>query len=90
MGWWGRTGKRLRPDGNTEDEHGPLPDFGYFDFSERTTIILFDSNSAINPNVRHAQRRLAVFLTQCGAVVKVAELGDVIHPNANDNTETSE
>lgn len=90
MGWWGRTGKRLRPDGNTEDEHGPLPDFGYFDFTERTTTILFDSNSAINGNVRHARRRLAVFLTQCGAVVKIAELGDLVKPGVSNSTEAAE
>jgi hypothetical protein len=90
MGWWGRIGRRLRPDGNTEDEHGPLPDFGYFDFTERTTTILFDSNSAINGNVRHARRRLAVFLTQSGAVVKIAELGDLIKPSASNSKETAE
>jgi hypothetical protein len=87
MGWFGRIGKRLLPDGDTEDERGPLPDFCYLDLEDRTTTILFDNDSATNHNVRSARRRLAVFLTQSGAVVKIAELSDVIKPGAGDSPE---
>jgi hypothetical protein len=74
MGWWGRVGKRLAWDGSNVDERGPLPDFYYLDWHKREVIVLFDTNAKDNVNVRRAQRRLAAFLTEQGARVRIGKL----------------
>jgi hypothetical protein len=81
MGWWGRIGKRLQPDGSNEDELGPLPDFYYIEWQGRDTVILFDSDGTTNLHVWHGKRRLAAFLTERGAAVRIAELGTVFKPD---------
>ena len=74
MGWWGRIGKRLAWDGSNGDERGPLPDFYYLDWRKREVIVLFDTNAKDNANVQLAERRLAVFLTEQGARVRIGKL----------------
>jgi hypothetical protein len=76
-GWTGRIGKEPQPDGSTKDQHGPLPDWYHVAWQERQTVIMFDSDTRSNVNVRTARRRLAAFLIGEGAVVRVAELGNV-------------
>jgi hypothetical protein len=78
-GWKGRVGHKLKPDGTNGEERGPLPDFNYLELTNREVIILFDSDTSDNPDVRGARRRLAIFLNDCGAIVKIAELDGAFH-----------
>jgi hypothetical protein len=80
-GWWGRIGKRLQPDGTNEDELGPLPDFYYIEWEGRDAVILFDSDGTTNLQVWRATRRLATFLADRGAAVRIADLGTVFKPD---------
>jgi hypothetical protein len=64
-GWMGK---------NDDGESAPLSDFGYFNLIKRETTIWFDGDVRSNPNVRDARRRLAVFLAECKATVKIAEV----------------
>ena len=52
----------------------PLPDFYLIEFKRREDCVVFDSDSATNPSVRLASRRLAEFLTQRGAEVYRVQL----------------
>jgi len=52
----------------------PIPDFGYFVWKGRKVAIVFDSDVAINKNVREARRRLKLFLESLGAIVVFVDL----------------
>lgn len=47
----------------------PLPDFDSIEFKGREVCVAFDSDSATNPSVKLASRRLAEFLAKRGATV---------------------
>jgi hypothetical protein len=52
----------------------PLPDFDLIEFQRREVYVVFDSDSATNPSVRLASRRLAEFLVRRGAKVYRVQL----------------
>jgi hypothetical protein len=52
----------------------PLPDFDLIEFQGREVYVVFDSDSATNPHVRLASRRLAEFLARRGAKVYRVQL----------------
>lgn len=52
----------------------PLPDFDLIEFQRREVYVVFDSDSATNPSVRLASRRLAEFLARRGAKVYRVQL----------------
>jgi hypothetical protein len=81
-GWQGRIGNRLEPDGTGAYENGPLPDFQLVHWQKRDVVIMFDSDSKTNFNVRNARRKLAAFLTVQGAVVRIANLGLLVQPDS--------
>ncbi|MFY9582912.1 MAG: DUF3854 domain-containing protein [Candidatus Acidiferrales bacterium] len=85
-GWRGRTGIGTGPQGDRQEERGPLPDLDRIDFSsEREAVICFDSNFSTNPNVRAARHALAQELAVRGALVKIAELPHVPEVNGPDD-----
>jgi hypothetical protein len=61
----------------------PLPDFDLIEFQGREVYVVFDSDSAINPSVRLASRRLAEFLARRGAKVYRVQL-----PEGTDDRQT--
>jgi hypothetical protein len=67
--WKRKTGNRLLPDGGTEPETGPSPDFDLVKWQDRQVVILADSNIASNRAVQKARRELAKELTGRGAQV---------------------
>jgi hypothetical protein len=68
-GWHGKTGFRAGPNGERQEERGPLPDLGRIQWKNRTAIIAFDANVATNENVQFARRNLAESLAASGAKV---------------------
>ena len=73
-GWRGRIGKMVDASGARVDEKGPLSDFDRIVWTGRDVVILFDTNTAMNPKVQAARRALASELTSRGAVVRLANL----------------
>lgn len=73
-GWMGVIGKAIAPNGERVDERGPLPDLFLIDWKQREAIICFDSNAATNDKVRSARRKLAMFLSDQGASVRICEI----------------
>lgn len=68
-GWHGKTGFRVGPNGERQEERGPLADLGRIQWKNRTAIIAFDANVATNENVQFARRNLAEYLAASGAKV---------------------
>lgn len=83
--WKGRIGKVPTSNGQTVDEHGPLPDFGLVSWEGREAIILFDSNTATNSKVRTARWKLAEELVGRGASVKLGNLPALKSVNGPDD-----
>jgi hypothetical protein len=63
------------------DASFPLPDFDAIALKDREIIIAFDSDSASNPSVKLASRRLAQFLVKRGARVFSVQLPEVGNAN---------
>jgi hypothetical protein len=59
-GWRGIVGKTTSANGARVDEKGPLPDLDRVAWTNRDTVIIFDSNVITNPNVQAARRALVV------------------------------
>lgn len=73
-GWRGVTGKATSPTGARVDEKGPLPCLDRVTWTNRDTIIVFDSNVSTNDEVQRARRYLATELTRRGARVRAVDL----------------
>jgi len=73
-GWRGVTGKATGPTGARVDEKGPLPCLDRVTWTNRDTIIVYDSNVSANDNVKAARRSLAKELTKRGAQVRAVDL----------------
>jgi hypothetical protein len=73
-GWRRGVGKRPLPDGNSEPETGPSPDFDLITWQGRPVTLAFDSNTATNSGVRKARRALAQELARRGASVLIADV----------------
>ena len=78
-GWRRRVGKRPLPDGGTEPETGPGPDFDVITWTGRTVVVMLDSNARTNRSVRAARGALVKELTARGAEVLVAELPESVN-----------
>ncbi len=61
------------------DTSFPLSDFDAIALKDREIIIAFDSDSASNPSVKLASRRLAEFLVKRGACVYSVQLPELDH-----------
>jgi hypothetical protein len=72
--WRGRIGKTEDASGARVDETGVLPDLDRITWTNRDTIILFDTNAATNAKVQAARRALAGELAKRGAKVRIADL----------------
>ncbi|MGA8677574.1 MAG: AAA family ATPase [Candidatus Acidiferrales bacterium] len=72
-GWKGRIGLRELPDGEREEEKGPLAEVA-FACAGGDAYILFDSNCATNPKVQAARAALAAQLKSQGARVIMREV----------------
>jgi putative DNA primase/helicase len=68
-GWRRTTGKKLKPDGSSQSETGPSPDFDLITWKGRRALIAFDANVATNPMVQSARAALQHELITRGAVV---------------------
>jgi hypothetical protein len=84
-GWRRLAGKRPLPNGGSEPETGPSPDFELVFWTGRTTILAFDSNASTNPKVRKARRALAYELADRGANVHIAGVPAIEGVNGPDD-----
>lgn len=84
-GWRRKTGKRALPNGNSEPETGPSPDFDLIAWAGRTAILVFDSNALTNSDVRRARWALAQELAGRGASLLIAEMPDINGINGPDD-----
>ncbi len=84
-GWRRKIGKRALPEGGSEPETGPSPDFDMIAWPGRTVIVAFDSNALINPKVQQARRKLVKELFRRGARVLIAEVPAVEGVNGPDD-----
>lgn len=84
-GWKRKNGNRILPNGGTEPDTGPSPDFDLITWQGRSTILAFDSNAANNSNVQSARRALAQELTARGANVLIATVPAIGGVNGPDD-----
>jgi Family of unknown function (DUF5906)/Domain of unknown function (DUF3854) len=82
-GWLGKNGKRPTPEGGTEPEHGPTPDFDYL--NGRHIYVLLDSNVHLNWYVQEAELRLVAELRKRGCEVYVAHVPHADNINGPDD-----
>jgi hypothetical protein len=84
-GWRRKIGKRALPEGGSEPETGPSPDFDVIVWQGRSAILAFDCNALTNPKVKQARRALAKELSKRGARVLIAEVPAVEGVNGPDD-----
>ena len=84
-GWRRKIGKRALPEGGSEPETGPSPDFDMIAWQGRSAILTFDSNALTNPKVQQARRALTKELSKRGARVLIAEVPAVEGVNGPDD-----
>jgi hypothetical protein len=84
-GWRRKTGKRVLPDGGTEPETGPSPDFDMIVWQGRSAILAFDSNALTNSKIQQARRALTKELSRRGARVLIAEVPAIEGVNGPDD-----
>jgi hypothetical protein len=84
-GWRGRVGIEEGPNGEREEERGPLPDLDLIILEARQVIILFDANATTNPEVQRARSALAKELARRGATVCIANLPMIDGGNGPDD-----
>lgn len=83
--WRGRIGKVIDERGARVDEVGPVPDLALVTWTNRDTIICFDSNAASSDTVRRGRLEFARVLAGFGAVVRIAELPEEPGVNGPDD-----
>jgi hypothetical protein len=84
-GWKRKIGNRPLPDGGSELQTGPSPDFDLVSWAGRDVILSFDSNAAINPKVQRARHALASELSTRGARVQIATVPAIEGVNGPDD-----
>lgn len=72
--WRGTVGKETGPKGERVSVKGVIADFDRITWTQRTCLILFDSNVATNPSVARARLALASELDSRGAKVYYIDL----------------
>lgn len=72
--WRGVIGKATDATGARVDEKGPIMDLDRIVWAERKTVVIFDSDVSINPDVAAARRGLVAELRKRGARVVVVDL----------------
>jgi putative DNA primase/helicase len=83
--WRGTVGKTNDEGGARRDVKGPIRDLSRIKWDGRVVDIIFDTNVAINPNVRAARRELAKELTRRGAIVRFVDLPQIEGVNGVDD-----
>ena len=66
-GWRGTIGKATDATGKRVDEKGVIPDFDKISWSGRKVVVIFDSDTSTNDNVKFARRGLLTELKRRGA-----------------------